>query len=312
LVGERISDGGGSGCEDSKHFGETFMPANLDETLETMRKEIDALQIANSEKLKPWYMNMSLMVAVIALLFSFGTTYVSYRKSAAQDIQASRQELRGLLTRLAAIPRDNVDNVKRYAGDPAAAATIGGYLNQENTLLSRQAAEIAKKLPPDDISAIEYFAVATALENAYDLTGTGEFLNYAVQTAKDFNTEIAALRATANLQFIQGHREAGRVSYQKSLDIFSKYPGYDDYTKTSTNIWTELYWANSEGAAGSIPLAMQHVNNAESLVAGLISSPGADSLKAQISQSKEMFMRSAADNSAIPAKPNPVPLPVTR
>jgi hypothetical protein len=288
------------------------MPANLDETLESMKKEIDALQIASAERLKPWYRNMSLLVAVIALLFSFGTTYVSYRKSAAQDIQARRQELRGLLTRLAAIPRENVDYSKRYVGDPAAASTIGGYLNQENTLLSRQAAEIAKKLPADDISAIEYFAVASALENAYDLTGTGEFLNYAIQTSKDFNTEISALRAIANLQFIQGHREAGRVSYQKSLDIFSKYPGYDDYTKTSTNIWTELYWANSEGGAGSIPLAMQHVSNAESLTTGLMASPGADSLKAQISQAKEMFIRSAANIPGMTPKPDPVPLPLAK
>lgn len=267
------------------------MSDNLDQTLDLMKREIDALQIAVTGSKTPWYKNISLMVSVIALMFSFGTTYVSYRRTAAQDIQSTRQELRGLLQRLAALPKEGVDISKKYSSDPAAMALVSGFLNQENALLARQAAEFAKKLPVDSVSGTEYYAIAIALQNSYDLAGVSEFLKYSIQAAKDFNTEIAALRMTANLQFIQGHPESGRVEYQKALDIFSKYPGYDAFTKTTTNVWTELAWATSEANVGLLSLANQHVENAEGILNGLPPSPGVNSLRAQVSQAKEQYDR---------------------
>jgi hypothetical protein len=254
-----------------------------------MKREIDALQIAITEDTKPWYQNIATLLSVVALLFSFGTTYVSYRRTAVQDIQSSRQELRGLLQRLAALPKENVDIRKKYADDPASMNVVGGFINQENALLARQAAELAKKLPGDLVSGTEYYAIALALQNSYDLSGADEFLKYSAQAAKDFNTEIAALRSTANLQFIQGRPEAGRVEYQKALNIFSKYPGYDPFTKISTNVWTELAWAFSEAGVDSLAFAHQHIENAKALVNGLPHSPGAEMLKAQVSQAAVQF-----------------------
>lgn len=265
------------------------MTEELEQKVDLMKREIDALQIAITGNTKPWYQNISTLLSVVALLFSFGTTYVSYHRTAVQDIQSSRQELRGLLQRLATLPKENVDIRKKYADDPASMNVVGGFINQENTLLARQAAELAKKLPGDLVSGTEYYAIAIALQNSYDLSAADEFLKYSIQAAKDFNTEIAALRSTANLQFIQGQPEAGRVEYQKALNIFSKYPGYDPFTKTSTNIWTELAWAFSEAGVGQLSVAHQHVENAKALVNGLPHSPGADMLNAQVSQAEVQF-----------------------
>jgi hypothetical protein len=265
------------------------MNEKLEEKVDLMKREIDALQIAISGKTKPWYQNISTWLSAIALLFSFGTTYVSYRRTVDQDIQSSRQELRGLLQRLAALPKENVDIRKKYADDPGSINLVGGFINQENALLARQAAELAKRLPGNLVSGTEYYAIAVSLQNSYDLSGADEFLKYSAQAAKDFNTEIAALRTTANLQFVQGRPEAGRVEYQRALNIFSKYPGYDHFTKTSTNIWTELAWAFSETGVGSLALAHQHVDNAKALANGLPHSPGAEMLKAQVSQAAVQF-----------------------
>jgi tetratricopeptide (TPR) repeat protein len=266
------------------------MTEELEQKVELMKREIDALQISIlGQKPKPWYRNISTILSVVALLFSFGTTYVSYLRNESQDIQSARQELRTLLQRLATLPKENVDNYKKFADDPASMNLVGGFINQENAMLARQAAEIAKKLPVDLVSGTEHYAIAVALQNSYDLAAADEFLKYAIQAAKDFNTEIAALRSTANLQFIQGRPESGRVEYQKALNIFSKYSGYDPFTKTSTNIWTELAWAISEANMGLPAFASQHMESAKALVNGLPRSPGADMLRAQLSQAEVQF-----------------------
>jgi hypothetical protein len=281
----------------------------LEQKIDLMKREIDELQIASAVRSKPWYKNASTMISVTALLFSFSTTYVSYSRAAAQDVHSTRQELRSLLQRLAALPKENVEIAKKYADDPAAMNMVSGFINQENSLLARQAAELARRLPENTVSGAEYYSVAMALQNAYDLAAASEFLGYAISATTDFNTEIAALRMSANLQFIQGHPEAGRVEYQRALGIFSKYPGYDPFTRVSTNVWTELGWAIAEATSGS-PLVRHHVENAELLLNGLPRSPGADMLRAQISQAKNNFAAgipapSPAVNSPLGIAPPP-------
>jgi hypothetical protein len=265
------------------------MSEDLAEKIELMKKEIDGLQIAITSRTKPWYQDMSTIIAVVALLFSFGTTYVSYQRAEVQDIQSTRQELRGLLQRLAALPKENLEATKKYKDDPFAISLIGSFINEENSLLAKQAAELAKKLPKDTVSPTEYFAIAVALQNAYNMEGEKEFLvrsKEAAQASKDFNTEIAVLRTSANLQFIGGQPQAGRVDYQKALDIFSEYPNYDPFTKASTDVQTELAWASSEAGMGSRSNVAQHIQDAETILSNVPPSPGANMLRSQVDQAK--------------------------
>ena len=259
---------------------------DLEERIQLIKKEVDALQITVMTQKTPWYKNASTTIAILALLFSFGTTYVSYKRTEAQDIQNEKLELRGLLQRLSYLPRDNFETAKKYPNDPTAIVTIGSLINQENTMLSRQAAELARKLPRDYVSATEYYSVAVALQSAYNFEGAKEFLGYAIDCAKDFNDKIAALRSNAILMFLTGRPEAGRVEYQKALDVFSAFGEYDDYTKKATHISTELSWAVAEANAGHKELANQHISSAEEYLSGLPPSPGADQMRGQINQTK--------------------------
>ncbi len=52
------------------------MTEDLVQRVDTMKREIDALQIAILSQKKPWYKEIPIIVSVAALLFSFGTTYV--------------------------------------------------------------------------------------------------------------------------------------------------------------------------------------------------------------------------------------------
>jgi len=253
-------------------------------------------------KRTPWYRNLSTTIALMALLFSFGTTYVSYTRSEAQDRQSMRAELRGLLQRLSNISRDNLELPKKYSADPVAVGAISGLLNQENALLSRQAAELAKRLPRGSVSATEYISIAAALQNSYNLEGAREFFGYAIESASDFNDKITALRSKGNLLFIMGQAEAGREEYQKALNIFSTFPGYSDFTQKVTNMQTELAWAYSEAGAGLKYQANQHINAAESYVPKLPPGPVTDMFEGQVNAAKPLVNA--------PGKPKtPPPLP---
>lgn len=286
------------------------MSETLDDKIEAMKREIDALQIAVTSQKKARYKDVSTLISLMALLFSFGTTYVSYRRTEVQDIQTKRQELRGLLQRLEALPKENLEVGKRYQDDPSAMNFASSLINQENILLSRQAAELARTLPQNTVSATEYFAIASAFQAASNIQSAKEFLELSIANAKTFGDEIAALRMGANLEFISGHPEAGRVIYQRALNIFAKYPGYDSFTINSTNIWTELSWAISEAGFGNATLADQQVANAESALSTLLPSPGSQQLKSQILQVKTRIhgggpIPNPSGQSQVPAIPAP-------
>src|SRR5438046_6619481 len=108
------------------------MSATVEERLDLMKREIDSLQIAMAGSTTPWYKQISTILSGAALLFSFGTTYVSYHRTRSQDIENMRQELRATLQRLAALPKENVELMKKYEGDPASMNLVSSYLNQEH------------------------------------------------------------------------------------------------------------------------------------------------------------------------------------
>lgn len=270
-----------------------------------LKQEVDALQIEILGAQTPWYKNISIILSIVALLFSFGTTFVSYYRTESLDIQSKRVELRGLLQRLAALPRENIEVEKKYSGDPASVASIGGFINQENALLSRQAAEIANKIPIEYISATEYLAIGFALQSAYNNDGAKTFFTKAIDVSKDLNDRVAALRHRANLLFIIGQPDSGRIDFQKALNVFSEFDNiYNDYTKKSTHIWTELAWSFAEAGIGSKELALQHIDNAERHLSGLLPSPGRDLLKRQIDQAKEQV--NGGNNQKAPFNKSPL------
>ncbi len=76
--------------DETEQQGESLNPDLL-----LLKREVDALQIAIHRQEAPWYKNMSTVLSIVALLFSFGTTFVSYKRTESQDVQNARVELRG-------------------------------------------------------------------------------------------------------------------------------------------------------------------------------------------------------------------------
>ncbi len=57
----------------------------IESRLDGLKQEVDALQVKVLSETAPWYRQASTLIAFFALVFSFGTTVISYQRAAEQD-----------------------------------------------------------------------------------------------------------------------------------------------------------------------------------------------------------------------------------
>lgn len=234
-------------------------------TFQTLRAEVDALQVAVMTGSKPWYKQVATIVAVLALLFSFSTTYVSFKRTKAEDIRSLKTELRGLLQRLAAMPIENLEMQIKYRDTPIDIAIGTGQLMQESSFLAQQAASIARRLPREMIFGSEYVALANALSMVLDLESALHFYDLAIETAENFNTEITALRGYAHTCYIIGNVDEGRKAYQNAIDKAGLSEELNAELVQITNVMTYLSQTFSESQIGSSLNAKKSLEKAEKI-----------------------------------------------
>jgi hypothetical protein len=114
----------------------TTDPGDVQAQLAMMKGEIDALQVTVAETTKPWYKQASILIAALALLFSFGTTYYSAEQTRKADIHNAKVELRELIQQLTELPQRNVNLNSKYAWTSASrslgqAAFAAGDLDRD-------------------------------------------------------------------------------------------------------------------------------------------------------------------------------------
>jgi len=235
----------------------------LETRVQMIKDEVDTLQSSIMRQQTSWYKNISTIIAAIALLFSFGTTYVSYNRTMSQDMLNLNAELRGILPRIVQLTKEDIELTDKYANNPEVSGYLKAYNLQINNLLARQAASIAKLLPKDRVTATEYYSIAIALEKASEHERAREFYEFAKNSSNNYDDESASLRSSANHLFAIGRPEEGRIEYQKALKLFTKYQGVNDLTKKQLFFWTEFGWASSEYQYGSVDEAYQHIVSAE-------------------------------------------------
>ncbi|MCU4178544.1 hypothetical protein [Bosea sp. BH3] len=260
-----------------------------------LKQEVDALQIAVMASRQPWYKSIPTIISITALLFSFGTTAESYFRTKQQSVHADRLELRSLLQRLAALPKEDIEIKLKHSNNVQNISVISGFIAQENTLLSRQASEIASKLSDSHVSATEYYAIAIALENAFNLKGSRDFYTKAINSKSDITDKITALRGRANNYFNTGDAQSGRVDYQTALNLFPKNDAmYNDFIRKSFDIWTEINWSYAEANIGDKVAAIQHLDAAKKLVDSLSPGPATAQFEASVQQARALFLEEKA------------------
>ena len=264
--------------------------------LEMMRREIDALQVEVMKGKEPWYKSPPVFISALALLFSFGTTIVSFQKAAREDVRSARAELRGIIQRLTVLPRENFELIKKYQDDPEGQGLLSGLLTEENSLLARQASEIVDRFP-DEISASEYYSVAQALMIASDVERQVRYLERALAKASDPNIKVTILRIYGLHLMMTGQTTEGRRKYEQALSIWRDYPDVTDYFQEWTDVFTEMYWSQAEMAANNIEAARGHIRKALQDWNALSFGPTTALLHSQILHTQGMIEKTAAGDA---------------
>lgn len=262
----------------------------LKKEYKTIKDQVDAIQIHIASHRTPWYKNIPVIISVVALIFSFGTTYVSNERIKSQDIQALKSELRGVLQQLSSIPFKHSEVSTKYSNDNRTLGTLTGSLNQEQNLLASHAAEIIKKLPLDKVTSIERYSVGLALVPS-SLEQAIVLYKSAYDLAEDFSTAIAAKRGVATGYFSLGQPENGRRHFQEALGIFSKFPEYDESFINGVNVDTLIVWAKSEADFGYIDNAKTKFEEAYDIANTMGAGPEFDRLRSGLTNDINMLMR---------------------
>jgi tetratricopeptide (TPR) repeat protein len=220
-----------------------------------------------------WYNDGATVVAAVALGVSLVSSLISMWHTRSQDMQSAHLDLRAVLQRLLALPKETMDLQQKYKDDPNSLLSVNELSRQEMTFLASQGAGAVRKLGDKRVSSAEYLTIGTAQAAVFDFKSQEEFLQKACETAHSANDELAALRLLANAMFSQQRVEEARADLQKALNIFSKYSGYDPATVAVANAITHIQWAGLEAGIGNIEGAQQHLAPVEAVMASLPPSP---------------------------------------
>ena len=230
--------------------GEDQRLAEMAGALSTMKQEVDALQIAAQHDHKPWYRDGTVFVAALALVFSLGTTAVSYVKGEQQLREAERRDLRDLTMKLGTMPRELFEFQQKYGNNQQALSAFSGLLNAEQQILAKQASEIILRIP-ELVSASEHLYVANALISSNLPQIADWHVRAAVDKAKDADEIVVAYRTLANLAFLRGDAEDGRRQYELAKSSLSsgRVPVMNSTYVAWSNALTDIRWAQAEALA---------------------------------------------------------------
>jgi tetratricopeptide (TPR) repeat protein len=241
-----------------------------EQRLDAMKQEIDALQVEVMKSRGPWYKQVPvvtpLVIAGLALIFSMATTFIAERRVAREEEHSNRVELRELIQRLIALPKENFELTQKYRDNPSAAGLLSSLINTESLVLGAQAADLISKLP-GDLTLTEYFAVAYSLSQSGQSETSQQILAQGLEAAKanpdqDLPGLLALLRQEGSTLFSTERASEGRGFYRQALSVVNQSSSSSQYV-ANVNGYTEYVWANAELSIGECDEARQHVAAAQ-------------------------------------------------
>ena len=249
-------------------------------TDETKQPELKEAPAAKAKDEEPWYKKPPTLISIVALCFSLGTTAFSAYNSRQEDIRSNRRDVRAILQRLSKLPIENYELMQKNKGSGQGEA-LSGMLNQENILLSTQAAELIGRYP-DSFTSTEYFAVAYSLASSNIMGKVPAMYRRAMDSATTSNDFNVAARAFAGYMYSKGQREEGKRLFEEAMRVWDKFPEPNAYLVNSFDLITLLYWGQAEFSSGHVVEAKGHIAEARKRLAAMPPGPYTDGLKNQL------------------------------
>jgi hypothetical protein len=232
------------------------------ERLDLLEARLAELQL--SDKPTSWYREASVLVAVLALILSMTSAYLSYRQGIDQDAQTARSELGQLIQRYSDLTEDDSYEVGADSGQVTTRqrpADVKG----ERLVLAGQAADIIRRIP-EQVSAHECLLVARFLHDLERHSDSRELAEIGLRKKLDRSTHPSLLNIKANALFKDGRPTEGRIALQEALDAAP-------LTPPSARNWSlsyiEIYWAALEQRAQNCEEAALHTSRATEIISQL-------------------------------------------
>lgn len=248
--------------------------AALRAELDTLKQKVAVLAD------EAWYKKPTVLISIVALLFSFSTTIFAAYNNHQEDVRANRRDVRGILQRLSKLPIENYELLQKNKGAGQGEA-LAGMLNQENVLLATQAADAIER-HPDAFTSVEYFAVALSLA-ASNITGrVPAMYQRALATATSSNDFNSAARAYGGYLYAKGETHEGKRLFAEAMGVWARFPERNAYIVNSVDLVTLMYWSQAELGAGNRDAARARIAEARQRLALLAPGPYTESLRTQL------------------------------
>jgi hypothetical protein len=264
---DRSEGGSAMGQGGLRTYGEQGRP---EDSLETVKRELDALQIHVMKEKTPWWRQVPLIVPLLISLTALSFSFWSFQRGEArldrQEEHDARAELRDLVVHLQTLPTETFDLKRRYANDPSAQANVSALINTQTIVLAHQAADLILVELNGDAAAPEYYSVIDAFLRAGEPSADLERLVAGgLRVANDPNSAATLYRYQARIRFRLDDVEGGRKAYSEALNVFEKFPNIEVFPNMVGAIHSQTHsiWAEDEASHQSCALAWHHLSEAE-------------------------------------------------
>ncbi len=253
-----------------------------DKDFSLLKKEVDSIQIQLAKESGSWMSKPSNIMALVAIIFSFGTTLVSAYNSHTQDIRENRKEARQLIQRLSKLPIESFELTERYK-EKGAGQALSRMLSQENSVVAIQAAELIARFP-NTFSSPEFKAVGDALATSNISHKVPWLYDQAILKANSSNEYLGACRSFAVFLFSKGDIAKGNTFFEMALNTWSKFPEDGSKMTEPSDFDTYYIWSESELGLKNVEKAIELANKADLILKQLPAGNFADNLSNQLSE----------------------------
>ena len=221
-----------------------------------------------------WYKDAATVVALVAVAFSVASWWISMRHTKLQEQFTAHVDLRAVLQRLLAVPRDGQDIKVTYKDDPVAYQIAYTTLQQELNVLASQGAQALRSLKKGVVSSAEYLTIGRAQLDAADYEAYKYFVGQACDSAKTPRDKVVAKCERAGFLFQEGGWDQGRKEFREALSEIKGYPPYtpgaDVRLSVTDSFQFQMQWAVCEWTlAKNEQEAMEIATGLRTIVEGL-------------------------------------------
>jgi hypothetical protein len=256
-----------------------FAVGELQHDISLLRDQVDALQIAAAEKKRPWYRDHSVLLSLLALLFSTVFSIFSVYQAVQQNqIEASdkareieRSKLEGLrqfMLQLATIRADEIQDQGTIAqSNPVLFNQRSSVRNLQRQIILESADAIAAVVK-DSVSAQVYNALAFEHSTDGRYQDAERYYIAAMKASADSgNSMLVSLQGLAGLymtpQSSIADVQKGRQYYHRAMEILARQSDETSHYRQAQVYmqfaWMEVTNGNRTEAAELIRTAREHI-----------------------------------------------------